>query len=299
VKQNIDSGTNEGITYAIELLDVILSEDIKDRIIPLLDDIPDSDKVRKLNVFYPHLIQDFNEVIKQIINKEYNQINRWTKILALYYVGHEKMPDLSLELISNIFNPDRQISETSAWALYNIDPGMYEENIDRLPKEIADEYSSMIVDSQIKRAGLFHKHPAIEKIFFIREIDLFKDLPGNVITSIVDFTEEIFCYKDHPISLNHDNIRYFYLVYEGIVNIMKDGIVINSCGKYEYLGELMEEKHTEEFVSILPITSTVLFRMEKDRFYDIISSDHEIAKEILANLTGNLLTEDATEAINA
>ena len=35
VKENIDSGTAEGITYAIELLDVFLSEQLKQRVIPI------------------------------------------------------------------------------------------------------------------------------------------------------------------------------------------------------------------------------------------------------------------------
>ena len=29
IKQNLESGTNEGITYALELLDVLLAEDVK------------------------------------------------------------------------------------------------------------------------------------------------------------------------------------------------------------------------------------------------------------------------------
>ncbi|MFC2124282.1 HEAT repeat domain-containing protein [Bacteroidota bacterium] len=284
VKENIESKTNEGVTYAIELLDVILTEDIKDRVIPLLDDIPDQDKVRKLNVFYPHLITDFKEVIKQIINKEYNQINRWTKILALYYVGKEKIQGLNLELISNLFNPDRQLSETSAWALYQVDQQVYEENIERLPSEMVDDYNGMIIDSQIQRTGMFHKHPAIEKIFFIRKINLFKNLPGNLITSLVDFAEELFCYKGHPIILDHDNIRYFYIVYDGIINIIQNGIVIDSLTRYGFLGEMAEEKNKEKYLSILPITTTVLYRIEKDRFYDVMSSDHDMAKSILRNI---------------
>ncbi len=39
VKENIESGTSEGTSYAVELLDVFLSEQLKQRVIPVLDDL--------------------------------------------------------------------------------------------------------------------------------------------------------------------------------------------------------------------------------------------------------------------
>ena len=55
VKENIETNTNEGISYAIELLDVFLSEDLKQKIIPILDDTTDLDRIRRLQMFYPSL----------------------------------------------------------------------------------------------------------------------------------------------------------------------------------------------------------------------------------------------------
>ncbi len=51
VKENIDSGTAEGITYAIELLDVFLSEQLKQRVIPILDDLSDTERTNRLQDF--------------------------------------------------------------------------------------------------------------------------------------------------------------------------------------------------------------------------------------------------------
>ncbi len=52
VKENIDSGTAEGITYAIELLDVFLSEQLKHRVIPILDDLLDVERIKRLEDYY-------------------------------------------------------------------------------------------------------------------------------------------------------------------------------------------------------------------------------------------------------
>ena len=55
VKENIDSGTAEGITYAIELLDVFLSEQLKKRVIPILDDLTIAERTNRLEEFYPRV----------------------------------------------------------------------------------------------------------------------------------------------------------------------------------------------------------------------------------------------------
>jgi len=45
--QNISSGTKKAIDYSIELLDNILKRELKEFIIPLIDDIPFDDKVKR------------------------------------------------------------------------------------------------------------------------------------------------------------------------------------------------------------------------------------------------------------
>jgi hypothetical protein len=59
----------------------------------------------------------------------------------------------------------------------------------------------------------------------------------------------------------------------------------------------VEEKHKEEYLSILPITTAVLFRIEKDRFYDVMSSDHDIAKSVLNNILGDFMAVNSEQAI--
>jgi ATP:ADP antiporter, AAA family len=150
------------------LLDVLLTEDLKNRIIPLFDDISDQDKIKRLQVFYPHMLGDFNDVIKQIINKEFNQINRWSKTLALYWVGINKDKNMLYELIANLFNPDPLIRDTSAWSLYQIDPQYYEENVPRIGKERKMELDLMI-KGKIEKFGMSRIRPlTIEIAFFCR-----------------------------------------------------------------------------------------------------------------------------------
>ena len=58
VKENIDSGTADSITYAVELLDVFLSDQLKQRVIPVLDDLTDTERINRLDIYFPRIRLD-------------------------------------------------------------------------------------------------------------------------------------------------------------------------------------------------------------------------------------------------
>src|SRR5687768_2250179 len=162
VKENIDSGTAEGITYAIELLDVFLSEQLKKRVIPILDDLTIAERTNRLEEFYPRVKLDEALVLKFMINRDFAQSNRWTKACVLFQIGIRKIEDFKLDLIAQLFNPDWLIREVSAWALFQINSTAYEQNTKRLGDAVKRELDALII--QTKRMTRF------EKVLFFQRI---------------------------------------------------------------------------------------------------------------------------------
>jgi len=95
VKENIESGTSEGTTYAVELLDVFLSEQLKMRVIPVLDDLSDSEKSNASKYFYPRVSLDAKLSLKFLVNRDFTQTNRWTKATVIYQIGIRKLLTLN------------------------------------------------------------------------------------------------------------------------------------------------------------------------------------------------------------
>jgi hypothetical protein len=281
IRSNIESGTHEGITYAIELLDVLLTEDLKDRIIPLFDDISNQDKIKKLQVFYPHMLGDFKDVIKQIINKEFNQINRWSKALAIYWVGKTGENTMMFELISNLFNPDPLIRNTAGWSLNQVNPESYEEHTQRIGKDLKSELDSMVLDQGKLRNISFRRPLTIDKVFFMKNIPIFKPMPTSFIVNLLDFTEELYLRKDQKLKITEETNNYFYIVFDGYVNLLQNGIVINSLSDKEFLGEMLIEDIAENDMVIHPLMDTILLKIFKEKLYEFMSSDHEIALDFL------------------
>ncbi len=285
IKANIESKTSEGITYAIELLDVLLAEDLKDRLVPLFDDISDQEKVKRLQVFYPHILGDFKDVIKQIINKEFNQINRWSKALALYWVGMNREESLLYELIANIFNPDPLISDTAAWSLFQINPEYYHENITRVGRSKKLELDSMIL-KQRTRIDQIEKPLTINKAFFLSNLPVFNQIPTTFIVNLLDLTEEMYLMKDQKIRITEETNTYFYVVYEGYVNLIQKGVIINNLIRGEFLGEVLIEDIAENEITIHPLSNTIILKIYKEKLYELLSNDHQLALYFLNRLAG-------------
>jgi hypothetical protein len=294
IRTNIESGTHEGITYAIELLDVLLEEDLKDRIIPLFDDISNQDKIKKLQVFYPHMLGDFMDVIKQIINKEFNQINRWSKALAIYWVGIQKVDTMLYELIANLFNPDPLIRNTAGWSLYQINPDYYDEHSQRIEKDKKADIDSMILVKEKIRNLHFRKPLTIDKVFFLSKIKIFKTMPTAFLVNLLDYTEELYLRKNQKLKITEETNNYFYIVYDGYANLLQKDVVINNLTQSEFLGEILIEEIAENDLVIHPLVDTIFIRIFKEKLYELLSNDHEIALEFLhySSLNSGLILKD-------
>ena len=183
IKQNIESATSEGVTYAIELLDVLLSEDLKQKIIPILDDIPNTERVRKLQVFYPRAKLSTQLVLKFLINRDFTQSNRWTKSCALYQIGRLKIRDFKFDLIANMFNPDMLVKQMAAWGLYNLDKELYIAHTERLSREDQEVLHDVIRD---RNAEMGNGNLLFEKVRFLQSMKVFSEVTGLLLSYLAD-----------------------------------------------------------------------------------------------------------------
>lgn len=276
VKENIESGTSEGSIYAIELLDVFLSDDLKQRVIPVLDDLPYSEKTKKLEIFYPRDRLSNKLVLKFILNRDFSQINRWTKACVLYQIGLMKIEDYKLDLIANLFNPDQLIYEMAAWALHEIDEKEYAENVSRLPFKKRKHLDSLVLNSEDSKTSL-----AFEKVLFLEKMDAFSDVSGLSTARVVDIIDLLVLEEGEMLSIDEHYNDNFYIVYEGSINIYENGKVSGGTKKGEFIGELMKSSNYMKSNLIIAVEPTVLFKLNKDSFYELLSDNVKLAQKIV------------------
>lgn len=272
VKENIESRTTEGITYAIELLDVFLSEQLKQRIIPVLDEITDEERIKRLDIFYPRVKLDSRLVLKFIINRDFSQSNRWTKACVLYQIGAQKIVDFKLDLIAQLFNPDLLIREVAAYSLFQLNEEEYEQNAKRLGKIQKKELDDVILTSRLSRYS---------KVLFFMGVNVFKDIPGITLTYLADISGEISLTKGESLTLDETVNNDFLLLVKGEVDFYQKGAFAGTFKEGDFIGEMLALPNFVNTNLIIAKTDIRLLRINKDQFYELLSDNVKLADRVL------------------
>jgi len=276
VKENIESGTSEGTTYAVELLDVFLSEQLKIRVIPVLDEISDSEKINRLEVFYPRVNLDEKLVLKFLINRDFTQTNRWTRATVIHQIGMQKISEFTLDLIAQLFNPDRLIREIAGWALHQIDPRLYEVNSRRL-----DEDHSRWLDRAVLKDHQDNKLMLYEKAAFFQNISVFYGIPGLTLSYLADIAREQKLKADEFLSVDERLNNDFFIIYNGSVQYYEKSRYVRDFGKGQFVGEMLSAPGFINTNLLVAKEETILLKINKDQFYELLSDNVKLTDKFL------------------
>lgn len=276
VKENIDSGTVEGTAFAIELLDVFLSEQLKQRVIPCLDELSDPERIRRLEQFYPRVALDEKLVLKFLINREFTQTNRWTKACVLRQVGTMRIPDFNLDLIAQLFNPDPLIREMAAWALYQISPEEYASNMERFGPEAKRQMDTLILPGHAHaRRSLF------DKILFYREMEIFQGISGLALSFLADWSSEAAMAPGESVVIDERNNNQFFIVYSGEVDYYQRGEKKATYQQGQFIGEMLAIPGYLNANILISREGATLLRLSKDHLYELMAGNVKLADRIL------------------
>lgn len=276
VKENIESGTSEGTTYAVELLDVFLSEQLKVRVIPVLDDLSDSEKIKRLEVFYPRVNLDMKLSLKFLVNRDFTQTNRWTKASVIYLIGSQKIGEFKLDLIAQLFNPDRLIREAAGWSLHQIDPKLYFSNASRL-----EETQKRWLDRAVLKNTDSSKLMLYEKVVFFQNISVFYGIPGLTLSYLADISWEVRLKEGEHLSVDEKLNNDFYIIYSGSVQYFENSRFVKDFHKGQFVGEMLSAPGFLNTNLLVGKEETILLKINKDQFYELLSDHVKLTDKFL------------------
>jgi hypothetical protein len=136
VRDNLASGSPESAVYAVEILDLLVSADLKPLVLPLLDRLTPAQCLARLDELAPQRRLDAVERLGEILHQPPGVVSLWTKACALTSLGElaagEDAGKLAGDLIANLYHPDPVLREAAAAALFRADPAAYERHSRKL-----------------------------------------------------------------------------------------------------------------------------------------------------------------------
>ena len=174
IRGHIESQDTNAKIYALEISDMIISDEIKVLFFPIFEDLSIHDRLNRFSLRFPQEKLTLFERLADIINKDYSKINRWTKACAIDMLSNLH-PDESLKteelLAANLVNPDPLLGELAAWILYKTNRDYYFDTLIRFEKTKNPLLSDIIrkIKARDKNTDLL----IYEKILLIKNTDFF------------------------------------------------------------------------------------------------------------------------------
>jgi CRP/FNR family transcriptional regulator, cyclic AMP receptor protein len=131
----------------------------------------------------------------------------------------------------------------------------------------------------------------VEKVLFLKSIDLFSQIPGEDLSQIALITDEIQYEEGDEIFHEGDPGDTLYFVIEGKVRIHTGGgggDELAVLGERQVFGEMALLDSEPRSASATAIADVVLLKIHRDDFHEILAEKAEIAQGIIKVLTRRL-----------
>lgn len=130
--------------------------------------------------------------------------------------------------------------------------------------------------------------PSVEKVLFLKNIDLFEKIPAEDLYPIAAIAEEVNFATGAEFIKDGDEGDCLYLIVDGLVKVHRGQTVFVELGEETCVGEMAILDAEPRSASVTALTDLVLLRISRDDFSELLIEKPEIARGILQVLTHRL-----------
>jgi len=277
IRQNVESENSESTDYAIELLELVVADELKPMLFPIIDDSSDIEKIRLLQHYFPIDIIPLTSLLIDIINRDFNYIGKWVKACALKSLVSLEVFEITDDLIAQLFNPDELLSELAAFVIFKNNPEKFNNCALRLGEKTRIRLLSSI--------NYFNNEPEkllISKILFLNKINYFSTVPGDKLFYLASiFEEQRFVDGEDISGIDEELSEMIYIIIEGRVLINYEGFELNELGSGSLFGGLFSQKYPKIIPTFTSSGNVHLFAIKHELFETMIFDYPEFANNIV------------------
>lgn len=140
--------------YALEVIDNVVAQDLKEHLLPILDDLhPDQCLVRLLGRF-PQQRLTRNRRLMEIITRPWETVSPWIQAMALFMIARVDARECSDAVAAGLACPSALVRETAAWTLARLNPPYMAQRLQEVMQDPAPQVAR-IAKFVLRARGLF------------------------------------------------------------------------------------------------------------------------------------------------
>jgi len=131
-------------------------------------------------------------------------------------------------------------------------------------------------------------YTTIEKVIFLQDIDVFRDVRVEDLAYIAAITEEETFQPGTNLYEVNDSADSLYLVLDGKVRLHRKGQEISVSGPQEAFGTWALFDNQPRVATATALEETLVLRISREDFYDLLSDHIRIAEALLRSMARSL-----------
>lgn len=128
----------------------------------------------------------------------------------------------------------------------------------------------------------------VEKVLFLKSIDLFSQIPGEDLVRVAQIAEEIDFEPTETVITEGEIGDSMYLIVAGRVHVFKGDRLVVELGEKECVGEMAILDSEPRSATVKAQESVSALKIEREDFYDVMNEKTQIAQGIIKVLTRRL-----------
>jgi AAA family ATP:ADP antiporter len=258
IKNLLYDGSDTDISFAIELLDQIVNEEIKQVFFPVVENLSIKERFKQLQYFFPATKESPEDLIEDIITRDFNLISLYAKACAIFSLLDLKKPYAGQVLLACLFHPNQLIRESAAFVLDKLEPASLESVYSRLEPATVNEIKTTFL-----RACDESPYLLLDRIRFIKKCKRMQKISEDVLLEISRALELQHLIKNEEFLIKRNDVHFaFMIIIEGTAQVkISSGKVLTFAKKDVIYSDILVEDNT---FSLRAVTDLKLYSLEQE-----------------------------------
>jgi len=284
VRVKLDKGSDEEKAYAVELLDTLVSQEMKASLLPFLESVSESDSIEA------EPSAGGSEPVSDLLTQEEVRLKPWTRACALYGAAQLARTELAGAAAGALSDPDPIVRETSLWALGRLDPEGAKAHVRSLQGDPGFDANRLIGETEAREHGDSAMLLTIEKVLVLKTVSMFSEIPDEVLGKVANVLEEADFAAGEAVFEKGDVGDCMYIIVEGQVRIHDGERTIGELGPREVFGDMAVLDAEPRSASATASEDSQLLRLSQIVFYELMS-DHVVIARAISRMLSRRLRE--------
>jgi HEAT repeat protein len=282
---NLGSRYPEKRAQAVELIDSLLPLETARLIVPLIEDIPNAERLQRLSTAFPQDRYEREERLRRMVEQA-DGASPWERASAIHVAGLARLGGLTEPVERALEDPSPLVRETAAWARARL------ASRDR-PSQVYGREAEALVERFVeelegRRQGVAPMLSTVEKVIILKSVNIFSETPDEILAEVASLLEEVEVEAGERIFEKGDMGSAMYIVVEGRVRVHNQDRTLRELGPRDIFGEMAALDPEPRSASITALAPTHLFRLEQEALYELMADRIEVVRGVISVLCQRL-----------